>query len=229
MSPLRELLTTTPSKLDECVPSIRPGVCAENPTFSNNPIHDEQIRGLIQQLFFNREPGVVRSVGFTAVDESTRTESLCLETATALAAQGYDIALIDANPEGIPLQQWLAVAEPIHTKAPFLISRRLWIVPRQCWWPDAEFTSLTEQSLEHLREYLAEFDFSILRCASASWLTSKIGQNCDGLVLVLTANKTRRLVAAQITDGLIKAKVPLLGTVLVERSFPIPQGLYRSL
>jgi len=48
-------------------------------------------------------------------------------------------------------------------------------------------------------------------------------------VLVLTANKTRRLVAAQIKDQLSKAKVPLLGTVLAERRFPVPQGLYRSL
>jgi len=48
-------------------------------------------------------------------------------------------------------------------------------------------------------------------------------------VLVLTANKTRRLVAAQIKDQLSKAQVPLLGTVLAERRFPVPQGLYRSL
>jgi Mrp family chromosome partitioning ATPase len=48
-------------------------------------------------------------------------------------------------------------------------------------------------------------------------------------VLVLTANKTRRLVAAQIKDQLSKAQVPLLGTVLTERRFPVPQGLYRSL
>ena len=49
------------------------------------------------------------------------------------------------------------------------------------------------------------------------------------LVLVLTANKTRRLVAAQIKDQLSKAQVPLLGTVLAERRFPVPKGLYRSL
>jgi Mrp family chromosome partitioning ATPase len=56
-----------------------------------------------------------------------------------------------------------------------------------------------------------------------------MGQACDGLVLVLAANKTRRLVAAQIKDQLRRAQIPLLGTVLAERRFPIPQGLYRSL
>ena len=58
---------------------------------------------------------------------------------------------------------------------------------------------------------------------------ASIGQTCDGLVLVLSANKTRRLVAAQIKDQLSKAQVPLLGTVLAERRFPVPRGLYRSL
>jgi Mrp family chromosome partitioning ATPase len=48
-------------------------------------------------------------------------------------------------------------------------------------------------------------------------------------VLVLTANQTRRLVAAQIKEQLRKAQVPLLGTVLAKRRFPVPQGLYRSL
>jgi Mrp family chromosome partitioning ATPase len=103
------------------------------------------------------------------------------------------------------------------------------MVPRQSWLPDAGGQRITDQNLSRLRELTTEFDFSILWCAPASWLTASIGQTCDGLVLVLTANKTRRLVAAQIKDQLSKAQVPLLGTVLAERRFPVPQGLYRSL
>ncbi len=103
------------------------------------------------------------------------------------------------------------------------------MVPRQSWLPDACEQRLTDRNLSRLRELTTEFDFSILWCAPVSWLTASIGQTCDGLVLVLTANKTRRLVAAQIKDQLSKAQVPLLGTVLAERRFPVPQGLYRSL
>jgi Mrp family chromosome partitioning ATPase len=103
------------------------------------------------------------------------------------------------------------------------------MVPRQSWLPQACGKRITDQNLARLRELTTEFDFSILWCAPVSWLTASIGQACDGLVLVLTANKTRRLVAAQIKDQLSKAQVPLLGTVLAERRFPVPQGLYRSL
>ncbi|MGA2457672.1 MAG: hypothetical protein ABSF85_08900 [Terriglobales bacterium] len=103
------------------------------------------------------------------------------------------------------------------------------MVPRQSWLPDTGGRRLTDQNLSRLRELTTEFDFSILWCAPVSWLTASIGQACDGLVLVLTANKTRRLVAAQIKLQLSKAQVPLLGTVLAERRFPVPQGLYRNL
>jgi hypothetical protein len=229
MSSLGELLRAAPAKTGAGVSTDRATSYADKLRFPGDPIRDEQIHGLIQQLFFKRELAVVRSVGFAPADESTKAESLCLETANALAAGGYDVALIDTNPEAMPLHEWLAIPGPIHAKSPFLISPRLWIVPRQHWWPGAGLESLTDESLERLREPVAEFDFSILRCGPASWLTLKISQNCDGLVLVLTANKTRRLVAAQIKDRLSKANVPLLGTVLLERSFPIPQGLYRSL
>ena len=74
-----------------------------------------------------------------------------------------------------------------------------------------------------------EFDFSILCFDPVSWLTAKISQTCNGLVMVLTANKTRRLVATQMQEQLRKARVPLLGTVLAERRFPVPEGLYRNL
>jgi capsular polysaccharide biosynthesis protein len=103
------------------------------------------------------------------------------------------------------------------------------MVPRQSWLPDACGLRLSDRNLSRLRELTTEFDFSILWCAPVSWLTTSIGHACDGMVLVLTANKTRRLVAAQIKDQLRKAQVRLLGTVLAERRFPVPQGLYRSL
>src|ERR1022692_1949725 len=104
MRTLGELLRATPPTTDEWAPSIRPSNCAEKPRFPNDSIHDEQIQGLVQQLFFKLEPGSVKSVGFAPADASTKAESLCLETARALAAQGYDVALVEADPEGVPLQ-----------------------------------------------------------------------------------------------------------------------------
>jgi Mrp family chromosome partitioning ATPase len=193
-------------------------------------VHDEQIYALVQQLFFRHESGPVRHVGFSPVEGSTATATLCLEVAKALAAEErYDVGLIDAQSDAVPLQTHLRIPVAQRAEASWPIAPRLWMVPRQSWLPDARGQRVTDQNLSRLRELTTEFDFSILWCAPVSWLTASIGHACDGLVLVLTANKTRRLVATQIKDQLSKAQVPLLGTVLAERRFPVPQGLYRSL
>ena len=193
-------------------------------------VHDDQIHALVQQLFFRHESKPVRHVGFATVEASTETATLCLEVAAALAEESkYDIGLIDAYPDSVPLETKLEFPSPDPAEATWVIAPRLWMVPRQSWLPEDSEQRITDQNLSRLRELTTEFDFSILWCAPVSWRMASIGQTCDGLVLVLAANKTRRLVAAQIKDQLSKAQVPLLGTVLAERRFPVPRGLYRSL
>jgi hypothetical protein len=200
-----------------------------NPVSSKASVHDDQIQGLVQQVFFTHESTLVRHVGFATSDASTEIATLCLDVAKALAAQNaYDVGLIDARPDSLSLQARLRIPSPHRGNGNWLVAPRLWMVPRQSWLPNAGH-EVTEQNLSQLRELTTEFDFSIVCCAPVSWLTATIGQACDGLVLVLTANKTRRLVAAQIKQQLNKAQISLLGTVLVERRFPVPQGLYRGL
>jgi hypothetical protein len=224
------LLAETPSAAEQPrVTPIREQV--QRPAVSSTPsVNDGQIRALVQQLFFRRESKPVRHVGFVPIEASTETATLCLEVARVLAEEDrYDVGLIDAHPDSVPLQTKLQIPSHNRAEASWPMAPRLWMVPRQSWLPDPSEQRIAEQNLSRLRELTTEFDFSILWCAPASWLTASIGQTCDGLVLVLAANKTRRLVAAQIKDQLSKAQVPLLGTVLAERRFPVPQGLYRSL
>jgi len=199
------------------------------PTFAFSS-RDEQIYALVQQLFFRHTSGPIRSVGFTPVETATGTARLCFEVATALAEEGrYDVGLIDAGSGQIALANELRVPSPANTGVPWAVAQRLWLIPRESWRHNRGQQRASNKNLELLREYIAEFDFSIVHCQPMSWLTARIGQSCDGLVLVLTANKTRRLVAAQIKDQLSRAHVSLLGTVLAERRFPLPSGLYRSL
>ena len=230
MNTLRALLAETPPAAEQprTTPITEPVQReAVSPTAS---VHAEQIHALVQQLFFRPESRPVRHVGLATIEPSTATATLCLEVARALAAEDrYDVGLIDAYPDSVPLQTQLQIPSPNPAVATWPIAPRLWMVPRQSWLPDADGRRLTDRNLSRLRELTTEFDFSILCCAPVSWLTASIVQTCDGLVLVLTANKTRRLVAAQIKDHLSKAQVPLLGTVLAERRFPVPQGLYRNL
>ena len=193
-------------------------------------VRDEQIQALVEQLFFRPEAGAVRFVGFAGTDASTGTAQLCLEVARVLAEEGkYDVGLVDASPGAVPLQTQLDIAPTPRPEAIWPIIPRLWLVPRQSWLPPGDGQRIPELSFSRLRELTTEFDFAVLCCPPVSWVTARIAHACDGLVLVLRANKTRRMAAAQLKDLLRHAQVPLLGTVLAERRLPIPEGLYRKL
>lgn len=193
-------------------------------------MRDEQIHTLVQQLFLHPEGGRVQSVGFAPAEESAQAAHMCLDVAKALAGEGkYDVGLIDASSDAAPLQEHLEIPAPTDFKATWPISSRLWLVPRESWRRETGLESITDQDLARLRDLMSEFDLSVLHCAPVSWVTMRIAQSCDGLVLVLTANKTRRLAASQIKEQLTKARIRLLGTVLAERRLPVPEGLYRKL
>jgi Mrp family chromosome partitioning ATPase len=56
-----------------------------------------------------------------------------------------------------------------------------------------------------------------------------VGQLADGIILVLDARSTRRATARKIKETLQGARSQILGTVLSERVFPVPESIYRRL
>jgi hypothetical protein len=192
-------------------------------------IQDEQIRTLVQQLFFRGDGPQLRHVGFTAADLEADIAPLCKNVAKVLSEEGnHDVALIDASPGCVSLHSRLG--QPALTGiAACQIETRLWLVPRQSWMEDQAAQLVSDKSLFRLHGLTAQFDFTILCCAPMSWTAVQVGRIVDGLVLVLAANKTRRLVVTKMQEQLRSARVPLLGTVLTERRFPVPPGLYRNL
>ena len=228
MNTFAELIAEKPAATEpQRVTSIRE---AGSPAASRvNTVYDEQIQALVQQLFFRQDPAPVRHVGFAAVETQTETAQLCLDVAMALAENdSHDVGLIDVRLQSVPLHTQLQIPADNHTDTSWQIAPRLWLAPRRSWLDDSP-QGIWDHSLGRLRTTTLEFDFSILCMDPVSWLTAKLSQTCNGLVMVLTANKTRRLVAAQMQEQLRRARVPLLGTVLAERRFPVPQGLYRNL
>jgi receptor protein-tyrosine kinase len=56
-----------------------------------------------------------------------------------------------------------------------------------------------------------------------------LGRAAEGVVLVLKANGSRREAARKAVQDLHAAGVGLLGAVLNQRTFPIPQAIYEKL
>jgi receptor protein-tyrosine kinase len=76
-----------------------------------------------------------------------------------------------------------------------------------------------------------EFEYSIVEAppAGESNEATAMAQFADGIILVVSAQRTRRAAALKIKASLEAAKIRLLGTVLSDRLFPIPEKIYRRL
>ncbi len=83
---------------------------------------------------------------------------------------------------------------------------------------------------DYLSVIRREFEYSILLAESGtqSGQATEMAQAADGMILVLSARYTRRAAARRIKQGFDDAGVRLLGTVLTDREFPIPEAIYRD-
>jgi Mrp family chromosome partitioning ATPase len=82
-----------------------------------------------------------------------------------------------------------------------------------------------------MTELRAEFDYVLIDtpAISSSNDATVLGAATDGLVVVLKANSSRRESARGAMQDLRAAKVRVLGAVLNQRTFPIPQSIYDKL
>jgi Mrp family chromosome partitioning ATPase len=87
------------------------------------------------------------------------------------------------------------------------------------------------QLKERLSQLRDEFEYMLIDAPGTSVCgdAQVLGQVADAAVLVIEASSTRRLPARKAKEALEAAGVRLLGTVLRNRSFPIPEDLYRKL
>src|SRR5262249_11813541 len=110
------------------------------------------------------------------------------------------------------------------------ISSNLWLAPLRVLTDDRNDSSSFWLE-RRLSDFRLDFDYTVLHAPPAGRyvLAAQLGHLSDGLALVLGANTTRRAKAQKTKELLQAANVRLLGAVLCERRFPIPEGLYNRL
>jgi Mrp family chromosome partitioning ATPase len=84
-----------------------------------------------------------------------------------------------------------------------------------------------KQLLKHLRD---TFEYVLIDAPAAglSGDAAVLGLIADAAILVVEANSTRRLTARRTKDTLEALGVRLLGTVLRNRSFPLPKRIFKG-
>jgi len=196
-----------------------------------------QIRGLVRQVFFSNAERPVRQVVFSAFEAETDTRGLCRWVGEALAREtpatvavvgGYPRLLHGAETErGGPADRGIQDAMPLRQMAA-RVRGNLWLLPDG----PAGGASVSAASLHsHLGEVRRQFEYSIVQAppAGESDQATAMAQFADGVILVLCAHRTRRAAASKVKAELEAAQARILGTVLSDRMFPIPEAIYRRL
>ncbi len=208
----------------ECEPLVeRKSFTRFAPDFSAERFARAQICGLVRQVFFSRITPPVRHVVFSGIEPRADIAGICNTVGEVLATETErDVVVVTSNPES-GLYRQLDPPEFVQTGAR-QVKKDLWSLHL----PSRGAQITTRLLKAYMEEIRREFEYSIV----AAWggdpnETLAIGQSADGIVLVLSAMRTRRAGAVRVRDAL--AQLHLLGTVLTDREFPIPATIYRRL
>jgi len=192
------------------------------PAWNLEKFVSEQIRGLVRQVFLPIANPPVRQVVFSSLEDETDTGDICRRAGEILAAEtAKDVAIVVDDRLHMVFDRNVALKE-VGTR----VRMNLWLVP----FPENSDNDMSAESLHrYLGEMRREFEYSIVDAPAARGLGLAVatGQFADGIILVLSALRTRRAAARKFLEGL--SHVRLLGTVLSDREFPIPQRIYRRL
>jgi Mrp family chromosome partitioning ATPase len=245
------LYANEPVAATELVPEAdlaagQPGVFAE-PQPSSLVMADgevEEITKLVQRLFIVPGNDSPRSVVFTAPERGTGCSWVCARVAEILARQvAGSVCVVDANLRspglhsqfGAGNEQGLAdaltKADPVRNFARNLSRSNLWLLSSGSSSEGAQNLLTSDRMRLRFSELRAEFDYVLVDAASMSESNDAVllGSGCEGVVLVLKANSSRRESARTAIHDLENAKARVLGAVLNQRTFPIPDSIYKKL
>ena len=203
----------------------------------------EELIKLVQRVFVSPNSHSPRAVVFSSVQGNGSSE-ICFRASKVLASQGSgSVCLVDANLRAPSLHQLLGVAKspglmdatvkpgPIKDFTVRIAGGNLWLLPSGSPAAEAQVLFASERLRSRMEELREEFAYVLVDAPAVSSYRDAVvlGQMADGIILVVEANSTRREAARIAKDTFENAKVRLLGAVLNNRTFPIPEALYRKL
>jgi capsular exopolysaccharide synthesis family protein len=212
------------------------------PLVLRRPPGPEAIK-LVQRVFAFPNSHAPRAVIFSSVQGNGSSE-ICCNAGEALAAQGLGtVCLVDANLRALSLHQLLGVGKspgladattkpgPIRDFAVRIAGGNLWLVPPGSLAAEAQGLFASDRLRSRIGELRQEFDYVLIDAPPVSSYSDAVllGQMADGVILVVEANSTRRETARKAKETFEGANVKLLGAILNNRTFPIPEVLYRKL
>lgn len=204
----------------------------------------DEIFKLVQRVFFAPGNDGSRLVVVSGTESGNGCSWICARMAEVLAAQvSGTVCVVDANLRspglhrefGVPnhygLSDALQVREPVRGFVTQLSRTNLWLLSCGAESEKSQTLLGSERMRALLPELQREFDYVLIDAPPlrAGDDTIMLGRNAEGVVLVLKANSSRRETARQAVHDLEASNIRLLGAVLNQRTFPVPERIYRKL
>ena len=216
---------------------------SEVPTAFEPAVREEMLK-LVQRLFLTPEEVAPKAVLFAPVDGGGGCGWLCSVAATLLAqsvsgsvclAEGNfrypslsdhlgvdrDRGLVDSLEQGGSIKQFARSIGPDN----------LWLLSAGAAVQDSTILLKSDRLRDRLGELREEFDYLLINAPPLSVFADGmvLGRLVHGVILVLEEDATRRDSAVRVTEALRNSRIPVLGAVLNNRTFPIPAAVYKRL
>jgi polysaccharide biosynthesis transport protein len=200
-----------------------------------------EVMKLVQRLFLSSESRGPRKVCFIGTEPGNGCSWICAHVAEILASQvPASVCALDCDLQAPSLHHEFKVENhyglgdaligngSIRQYARQLSRSNLWLLSAGSQSEDPLSPSNLARMQQRIAELQAEFDYILIDTPplSVSNQAATLGAWSDGVALVLKANSSRREQARRVLQELQAANVPVLGAVLNQRTFPIPDKIY---
>ncbi len=213
------------------------------PSAKFEAIASEQDFKLIQHLFVT--PGRARGViAFCPVDQGSGCSWIVSRLARAMAKNlSQSVCVVDADFRSSSQHRNFALSSakgfaqsivesiPVRGLCQQISGANLWVLPAGGVFADPYRMLLADRLKARIEELRKEFDYVLIDtpAAAAHIDAALIGKWTDGMVVVLGADRTRHEAAIGVRENIDALGVPVLGAVLNDRTYPVPEFLYRRL
>lgn len=204
----------------------------------------DEIAKLVLNLFLLPGAQHRRQVIFAGAEPGSGCTWMCARVGEVLASQVQgSVCVVDCNLRSPGLHEQFAInnhfglsdallrSDPLHQFVRQLSRKNLWLLSCGSTTENWEEKVASGSLRLLITELRAQFDYVLMDVAPTSTCQDGIalGTSSDGIVLVLKANSTRRDIARRALRELKAANIPILGAVLNQRTFPIPDSIYSRL
>ena len=184
-----------------------------------NALPQKEMFGLVRQLFFPSFAICRRRIFFVAPGPEVEIAAFCERVGrTLVSLSGNTVAIVSSQPSDVSSQPQTVLKRLSKDHIPGTqVGENLWSLSSD---------SLLSESADHMESAFGHF---VLGASVADPAAPLFAGYCRETVLVIAANRTRREAALRSKELLSNWNADLLGAVLDDRTFPVPESIYRRL